>query len=107
MLKPYIDINTKLRTEANNDFEKNFLKLMSNAVFRKNNGKCMKTYYINLVTIDKSRNQLVLEPNYHTKNYFWDNLMAIEMKKTRAKMNKPIFLDMSMLDISKTLMYKF
>ena len=62
---------------------------------------------IKLVTTDKRRNQLASEPNYHTTKHFSDNLMAIEMKKTRVKMNKPIYLGMSILDISKTLMYEF
>ena len=63
---------------------------------------------IKLVTTDKKRNQLVSEPNYHTTKYFSENLMAIEMKKkTKVKMNKLIYLGMSILNISKTLMYKF
>ena len=66
-----------------------------------------KYRYIKLVTTDKRRNQLASEPNYHTTKHFSDNLMAIEMKKTRVKMNKPIYLGMSILDISKTLMYEF
>ena len=60
-----------------------------------------------LVTTDKRRNQLVSEPNYHTTKYFSEYLLPIEMKKTKVKMNKPVYLDMSILDISKTLMYKF
>ena len=62
---------------------------------------------IKLVTTDKRRNQLVSEPNYHTPKYFSENLMAIEMKKAKVKMNKSIYLGMSILDISKTLMYEF
>ena len=62
---------------------------------------------IKLVTTDKRRNQLASEPNYHTTKHFSDNLMAIEMKKTRVKMNKLIYLGMSILDISKTFMYEF
>ena len=62
---------------------------------------------IKLVTTDKRRNQLVSEPNYHTTKYFSENLLAIEMKKTKVKMNKPVYLGMSILDISKTLMYEF
>ena len=61
---------------------------------------------IELATTDKKRNQLVSEYNYHTK-YFSENLLAIEMKKTKLRMNKPAYLGMSILDISKTLMYKF
>ena len=60
-----------------------------------------------LITTDKIRNQLASEPNYHTTKHFSDNLIVIEMKKTRIKMNKPIYLGTSILDISKTLMYEF
>ena len=62
---------------------------------------------IKLVTSDKRRKWLVSEPNYHSHKNFSEYLMAIEMKKTSVKMNKPLYLGMSMLDISKTLMYKF
>ena len=59
---------------------------------------------IKLVTTDKRRNQLVLEPNYHTAKYFLENLVAIEMKKIKVNMNKPVYLRLSILEISKTLM---
>ena len=106
-LKPYIDMNTELRKEAKNDFEKDFFKLMNNAVFGKTMENVRKHRDIKLVTTDKRRNQLVSEPNYHTTKYFSENLLAIEMKKTKVKMNKPVYLGMSILDISKTLMYEF
>ena len=106
-LKPYIDMNTKLRTEAKNDFEKDFFKLMNNAGFGKTMENVRKHRDIKLVTTDKRRNQLVSKPNYHTTKYFSENLIAIEMKKTKVKINKLIYLSMSILDISKTLMYKF
>ena len=79
---------------------------MNNAVF----GKTMKNVRnhrdIKLVTTDKRRNQLVLEPNYHTTKWFSENLLAIEMKKTKVKMNKPVYLGLSILEIIKTLMYE-
>ena len=62
---------------------------------------------IKLVTSDKRRKRLVLEPNYHSHKKFSEHLMAIEMKKTKVKIIKPIYLGMSILDISKTLMYEF
>ena len=62
---------------------------------------------IKLITTDKRRKRLVSEPNYHSHKKFSDHLMAIEMKKTRVKMIKPLYLGMSILDISKTLMYEF
>ena len=62
---------------------------------------------IKLVTTDEKRNKLVSEPNYHTTKRFSENLLAIEMRKTKVKMHIPIYLGMSILNISKTLMYKF
>ena len=106
-LKPYIDMNTKLRKEANNEFEEDFFKLMNNAVFGKTMENVRKHRDIKLVTTDEKRNKLVSEPNYHTTKHFSENLLAIEMKKTKVKMNKPVYLGMSILDISKTLMYEF
>ena len=76
-LKPYIDMNTKLRTEAKNDFEKDFFKLMNNAVFRKTMENVRKHRDIKLVTTDKRRNQLASEPNCHTTKYFSENLIAL------------------------------
>ena len=90
-------MNTKLTTEAKNDFEKDFFKLVKNAFFWKNVRKLID---ITLVTTDKRRNRLALEPNYHTTKYFSENLMAIEMKKTKVKMNTPICLGISILAIS-------
>ena len=63
--------------------------------------------YIKLVTSEKRRKRLVSEPNYHSCKKFSDHLMAIEMKKAIVKMNKPLYLGASILDISKMLMYKF
>ena len=80
---------------------------MNNSVFGKTMENVRKHRDIELVTTDKRRNQLASEPNYQTPKYFSENLMAIGMKKTKLKMNKPIYLGMSILDISKTLMYEF
>ena len=106
-LKPYIDMNTKLRKEAKNEFEKDFFKLMNNSVFGKTMENVRKHRDIKLVTTDEKRNKLVSEPNYHTTKHFSENLLAIEMKKTKVKMNKPVYLGMSILGISKTLMCEF
>ena len=62
---------------------------------------------IKLVTSNKRRKRLVSEPNYHSHKKSSDNLMAIEMKKTRVKMTKPLYLGISISDISKMLMYDF
>ena len=78
-------MNTKLRTEAKNGFEKDFFKLMNNAVFGKTMENVRKHSDLKLVTTDKRRNQLASEPNYHTTKYFAENLLVIEMKKTKQK----------------------
>ena len=100
-------MNTELRKQSKNDFEKDFFKLMNNAVFGKTMENVIKHRDIKLVTTDKRRNQLVSEPNYHTTKWFSENLLAIEIKKTNIKMNKPVYLGLSILEISKTLMYEF
>ena len=106
-LKPYIDMNTELRKLTRNDFEKDLFKLMNNSVFGKTMENIRKHRDIKLVTTDKKRSKLVSEPNYHTINLISENLAIIEMKKTKAKMNKPIYLGLSTLEISKILMYEF
>ena len=73
-LKEYIDMNTELRKQAKDDFEKNFFKLMNNSVFRKTMENVRKHRNIKLVTTDKRRNRLVSEPNYHTTKRFSENL---------------------------------
>ena len=107
LLKVYIDMNTELRKNAKNEFEKNFFKLMNNSVFRKTMENVRNHRDIKLVTSNKRRKRLVSEPNYHSCKTFSDHLMAIEMKKTRVKMTKPLYLGMSILNISKILMYEF
>ena len=69
--------------------------------------KILENRDIKLVTTDKKRSKLVSEPNYHTINYISEDLSIIEMNKTKVKMNKPIYLGLSILEITKILMYKF
>ena len=90
-----------------NDFEEDLFKLMNNSVFGKTMENMRKHRDIKLVTTDRKRSKLVSEPNYHTINLISEDLSIIEMKKTKVKMNKPIYLDLSILEISKTLMYEF
>ena len=106
-LKPYIDMNTELRKAAKNGFEKDLFKLMNNSVFGKTMENMGNHRDIKLVTTDKKRSKLVSEPNYHTINLISEDSSIIEMKKTKVKMNKPIYLGLSILEISKTLMYEF
>ena len=106
-LKAYIDMNTELRKTAKNDFEKDLFKLMNNSVFGKTMENIRKHRDIKLVTTDKKRSKLVSEPNYHTVNLTSEDLSIIEMKKTKVKMNKPIYLGLSILEVSKTFWYDY
>ena len=103
-LKEYIDVNTELRKKAPNDFEKDFFKLMNNAVFGKTMENVRKHRDIKLVKTDKKRNKLVSEPNFHTMKLIDNNLAIVGMRKAKVKMNKPIY---SILDTSKITMYEF
>ena len=76
-----MDMNTKLRIEAEKTLIQDFFKVMNNAVSGKTMENVRKHSDINLVTTNKRRNQLASEPNYHKQKYFRENLMAIEMKK--------------------------
>ena len=106
-LKPYIDMNAKLRTEAKNDLEKYFCKLMNNSVFGKTMENVRNHRDIKIVTTNKQRNKYGSEPNYYTTKRVSKNLLIMEMKKAEVKMNKPVYLGQAILDISKTLMYEF
>ena len=100
-------MNTKPRANAKNEFEKNFFKLTNNSVFGKTMENVRNHRDIKLVTSDKRRKRLVSEPNYHSHKKFLEHLMTIEMKKIGVKMIKPLYLGMTILDISKILMYEF
>ena len=110
-LKSYIDINTDLRTKAKNDFEKDFFKLMNNSVFGKSMENIRNRVDIKLVTDKKKARKLAAKPNFNHCNIFSEDLVAIHMKKKKKKteltFNKPVYLGMCILDLSKTLMYDF
>ena len=80
---------------------------MNNAVFGKTMENVRKHRDIKLVKTDKKRNKLVSEPNFYTMKLIDNNLAIIEMRKVKVKMNKPIYLGLSILDISKVTMYEF
>ena len=106
-MKPYIDLNTKMRTKGTTDFEKDFYKLMNNSVFGKTMENVRNRVNVKLVTNEKALNKLVKKSNFKSVNIFHENLIAVHMEKTTVKLNKPIQIGMSILDISKTLMYRF
>ena len=106
-LEKYISLNTKLRTEAKNDFEKDFFKLMNNAVFGKTMENIRNRVDVKLVNNKKRAEKLSAKPNFKHCNIFSEDLVAIHMKKTKLDFDKPVYLGMCILDLSKTLMYDF
>ena len=105
-LKTYINMNKDLKKKANNDFEKDFLKLMNNAVFGKAMENVRKHRDIKLATAERRRNYLVLDPNYRTTKLFTKYLLAVEILKTQILMIKPVYLGLSIRELSKILMYE-
>ena len=100
-------MNTKKRKEAKNEFGKDFFKLMNNSAFGKTMENVRNHRDIKLVATEKQRIKLISELNYHTTKRFSENLLAIEIKKIKVKMNQPVYLGMSILDISITFMHEF
>ena len=106
-IEPYIRKNTDLRKLANNDFEKDFFKLMNNSVFGKTIENIRKRQNVLIVDNRKFALKLSSKPNFDRVTIFDENRVAIHMKKTEVYFNKPIFVGQAILDISKTLMYDF
>ena len=105
--KPDIDMNTELRQKTKNNSEKDFFKLMNNVVFGKTMENVRNYRNTKLVIKERRRSYLVSQPNYQTIKFFTENILAIEMRKTQMLINKPVYLCLSILDLSQTKMYKF
>ena len=106
-MKPYIEMNTNLRTKAKNNFEKDFFKLMNNSVFGKTMENIRNRVNVKLVNTEERLKKLSAKPNYKSCKIFNENLISVHMKKTSLTMNKPVYLGMCILDLSKTIMYDF
>ena len=96
-----------MRTKGKNDFEKDFFKLMNNSVFGKTMENIRNRVHVRLVNNQNKAKKLISKPNFRQCTIFDENLVAIHMKRTKLTFNKPVYCGMSILDISKTLMYDF
>ena len=106
-MKPYIEKNTNLRTKAKNNIEKDFYKLMNNSVFGKTMENIRNRVDVKLVNTEEKFKKLVAKPNFRSRKIFSENLISVHMKKTSLTMNKPVYLGMCILDLSKTIMFDF
>ena len=100
-------MNTELRKNVINEFEKDFYKLKINSIYGKTVQNDRNHRDIKLVTTENKKNNLAFEPNLISTKYISKDLLITEMKKTEVKMNKPIYLGQAILDLSKTLMFEF
>ena len=106
-LKQYIDFNTEKRKNAKNAFEKDFFKLMNNSVFGKTMENIRKRVDVRLVTDEKKLLKLTSKPTYVSSKIFNENLVAVHKIKETLTLNRPAYVGMCILDLSKTLMYDF
>ena len=106
-LKPYIDFNTKKRAEAKNSFEKDFFKLMNNSVFGKTMENLRKRQDIKLITDKEKLLKWASRPSFISSKIFNEDLVAVHKIKPTLKLNRPAYVGMCILDLSKTLMYNF
>ena len=106
-LKQYIDFNTQKRTHAKNSFEKDFFKLMNNSVFGKTMENLRKRVDVRLVTDKEKLLKLASKPTYVSSKIFNENLVAVHKIKETLTLNRPAYVGMCILDLSKTLMYDF
>ena len=105
-LKQYIDFNTQKRTRAKNSFEKDFFKLMNNSVFGKTMENIRRRVDVRLVTSKEKLLKLASKLTNVSK-IFNENLVAVHKIKETLTLNRPAYIGMCILDISKTLMYDF
>ena len=106
-LKCYVEFNNELRKQATNEFEKDLYKLFNNAMFGKTMENIRKRMDLRLVTDSQKLEKLIAKPTFLDRTIYGTNLAAVHMAKRKLLFNKPIFIGMSVLDISKTLMYSY
>ena len=106
-MKAYIMLNTRLKNDAKNEFEKEFFNLMNTSVFGKTMENIRNHKDMKLVINEQIYQKYVIKPNFKDGYPFSKELFAVEVGKTETTMNKPVHLGQAILDPSKTLMYEF
>ena len=106
-IKPYIDLNTRLRQEAQNKFEQNFAKLMNNSFFGKTCEDVRKYKDFKIALTERRASKLINKPTCKRSKIYGENLVTFQLQRDSITMNKPRYIGQAILDISKTVMYKF
>ena len=106
-LKQYFDHNVEFRMKADNDFERDYFKLLNNSFYGKTMENVRKQRDIRLVNNENKRSKIASEPNYNGTKYISEDFLIMELKKRDVYMNKPLYFRQAILGHSKILMYEF
>ncbi|CAI6364063.1 unnamed protein product [Macrosiphum euphorbiae] len=106
-LSKYINLNTEMRKKAKNEFEKDFFKLMNNAVFGKTMQSKRKEMKMELVSCETRLQKLINKTTFKHVTSYSENLNAVALENKIITFDKPIYIGFAVLDISKTMMYDY
>ncbi|XP_021359655.1 uncharacterized protein LOC110454477 [Mizuhopecten yessoensis] len=106
-LRPYIQFNTSKRAACTNEFEKDFFKLMNNAVFGKTMENVRSRVDIKLAHTEKKLKKYVARPSFQRFTIFNEDLVAVQNDQVKLVLNKPVYVGQTILDLSKCIMYEF
>ncbi|KAE9521294.1 hypothetical protein AGLY_018313 [Aphis glycines] len=106
-LAKYIQLNTEMRKKARNQFEKDFFKLMNNAIFGKTMQSKRKEIKMELVSCERRLQKLINKTTFKHCTKYSDTLSSVTLENKIIKFDKPIYIGFAVLDISKTLMYDY
>ena len=107
IMKSYVDFNSEKRAQATNKFDTDFYKLLSNSLYGKTIENPEKRSEVNLCSESSMYKNYVGKPNFKNAKRINSKLVGVEMKYSSIKINKPFYIGMSILDLSKWYMYNF
>ena len=96
-----------MRQEADNKFDEDQAKLINNSFFGKTCENVRKHQDVRLVRDEAKLKKIVARPTYNQHVIYDENMAAIQMKKNVVNLNKPRYIGLVVLDVSKLLMYQF
>ncbi len=106
-LKKYIDFNTEKRKMATSSFERDFFKLANNAIFGKTMENLRKRVDVRIVTKAQQARRFIARPTFESFNIINEGVTVIKLRKAVVYLNKPLYIGMAILDLSKSHMYDF
>jgi len=106
-LKPFIDLNTKLRKNAKNTFESDFFKLVSNVFFGKTVENVRQHKNVKLALNKRQIKNFIKKPEFESFNIIGENKAVVNMQKNKIKIKNPLYIGTTVLELSKNLMYNY